>query len=158
MSCLKPRRDVTLTITPSPLYDCDGTCKRHYSDCDAETIQVAKMYDPTNPRHTDREIGRYLQACHKTFGSSRSLALAGPDGTKVGSDFCISSGFFMEPVRKKVCVAATQVPTIVFHSLTRTIHHGYVRFLHSIRTPPYNRQRSAASNTLPRARPRAPER
>ena len=47
---------------------------------------VEPMYDLNNARHTRANIARYLDAGAAAM-QGQCLALAGPDGTKVGTDF-----------------------------------------------------------------------
>ena len=80
-----------------------------YSDVDPADVFHTPIYDPKNWRHTDRELARYIGASMRDFQSTKIVHLAGPDGTKVGTDFGCTMGAFMNPVTKRVCVALPQV-------------------------------------------------
>ncbi len=42
-------------------------CAVIFMDEPAQLIQDVKCYDPRNPRHTTRELAKYIQASKRTF-------------------------------------------------------------------------------------------
>ena len=71
-------------------------------------MTAAPCYNPGSHRQTCRELGRYLQATGKLISGRQCLSLAGPDGTKVGTDFSVSMAAFLEPETKQAAVAIPQ--------------------------------------------------
>ena len=47
----------------------------------------APIYDPKNFRHTEQELGRYQGAAIRALADTQFVSMAGPDMTKVGTDY-----------------------------------------------------------------------
>ena len=80
-----------------------------FSDALPTDVSSATIYCPQDHRQTDRELARYVNASHRDFLSTKHLSIAGPDSTKVGTDFGVTMGALLNPVSGKVCVALPQV-------------------------------------------------
>lgn len=79
------------------------------SDISVDGCSAPKVYDPNNWRHTSRELHRYREACRREFGTPQFVSMAGPDGTKVGTDLSIQIGVLLNPVIGVAAVAPPQV-------------------------------------------------
>ena len=52
-----------------------------------QTMQPLPCYDKKNFRHTSRDLGRYQKASLTSLHNEQNLSFAGPDASKVGTDF-----------------------------------------------------------------------
>ena len=104
------------------------------SDLPDASVKTSLIYDPKNHRHTDRELGRYVNASEKNFRSTRHVALAGPDSTKVGTDFGVTMAAALNPVTHKVCVTLPQVPE--FYNVDTTFVCDFSVSIFRASTPP----------------------
>ena len=82
-------------------------------DDDTEMMCQSLVYDSRNWRHTDREERRYLDATKLSCEGSRCFSMAGPDGSKVGTDLGIFGGAIMGSKKRKVAVCPWQVCYLV---------------------------------------------
>lgn len=99
----------------SEVFTCVGrrrVLEREYSDVPAAAVVQASVYDASNPRKTDRELARYANAVSRACEGAQCLAVAGPDGTKVGTDLIISMAVVMNPDNCKVGLLFPQVSPI----------------------------------------------
>ena len=85
------------------------------SDPPAKLITLGDIYDAENPRHTCAELDRYIRATQSEMRPAQCLALAGPDGTKVGSDGEITVAMIMSGDTGKVAVGTPQDRFCHFH-------------------------------------------
>ena len=63
----------------------------------------------------DTDIGRYLNACVKEAESCTNFSIAGPDGTKVGTDLNIFCANVMYQKTGRVAVVPPQALLIFYH-------------------------------------------
>ena len=87
------------------------------SDPDAppccETVVHANIYDAENHSHATRELGRYIEAAHTDMKGQRMISMAGPDSTKVGTDFSVTMAASMNSKTQKVSLGAPQEPNMI---------------------------------------------
>ena len=67
----------------------------------ASAAVLAPIYNPANPKHVARELDRYVRAAWEDIHTEKIISMAGPDATKVGTDFSVSMGALLNPVSKK---------------------------------------------------------
>ena len=66
------------------------TLRRDTSDLVLAAPKLVPIHDPTNGRHTSRELLRYMhQACTQVGGSCKLFSFTGPDAAKVHNDLTI---------------------------------------------------------------------
>lgn len=79
----------------------------------AKPLAAVPIWSASNPRHTARELGRYLEAARADLHGVVNISLAGPESTKVGTDFSVTMGAFMNCKTGKVSMAVPQDPSSV---------------------------------------------
>ena len=89
--------------TPNHTYDPESLPK----------VSRKPIWDPTNWRATERELGRYVQASVYDFDDTLDISVAGPDATKVGTDLGLNMVAFFNPTDEKTCVALPQVTHVM---------------------------------------------
>ena len=85
-----------------------------YSDVDGMAIQQCRVYDPNNPKHTDRELARYVNAAERDFQNCLHVSMGGPDATKVGADFGVACAAFLNPQTRNVSVCLPPASNFTF--------------------------------------------
>ena len=106
------KKKLTLLV---PVNTARGTTRQlseQFSDVVPTMVTKTDVYNATSWRHTEQELGSYVNASQKVFRNALHISIAGPDSTKVGTDFGVTMGALMNPVTKKVCVALPQVCTL----------------------------------------------
>ena len=78
------------------------------SDPTLALVAVAPVYDPTNPRHTERELLRYQKASVRSLVECQNLSVCGPDGVKVGTDLVVNFSAFMNQSTGVTSIAVPQ--------------------------------------------------
>ena len=80
------------------------------SNLNESELLLAQCWSASNSRQMERELGKYVGACKRTFSTmaTPNLSFAGPDATKVGSDMSLVVGVIMNGKAKKVAIAAPQ--------------------------------------------------
>ena len=95
---------------------------------DVKEAKVAKpspAYDPKSPAHTASELHRYIRATQRMQRlQNQFISMAGPDSTKVGTDFSCSMGYLYNPGTKKAAVLAPQAVSfsLVAADSNRNVH------------------------------------
>ena len=79
------------------------------SDVSIAAADVQNIWNAENWRHTSRELWRYREASRTAMDNPLFVSLAGPDGTKVGTDLAIQMAAIMNPSTGIVCLAPPQV-------------------------------------------------
>ena len=69
--------------------------ERVFSDVDDLAIKLARIYNPNNPKHTERELARYVNAAERDFRGCLHVTMSCTDATKVGTNFSIACATFL---------------------------------------------------------------
>ena len=85
-----------------------GKRRKREDDSSVSAVIESPCHNRTNTRATNRELQKYLVAAHEELRDAQFIAVAGPDGTKIGTDCAVSLGFFLNPVSGKVVVGVPQ--------------------------------------------------
>ena len=67
------------------------------------------IYDATNKRHRQRELGRYLGASAADMQHEQLLTLCGPDGSKIGTSLSLTIAAIMAASSGHVALCVPQV-------------------------------------------------
>ena len=86
------------------------------TECAFPHTHTVNVLDPNNWRHTERELGRYVAAHVEASRTCPHLALAGPDGTKVGTDLSLLMAAAMNPATGVTGVRIPQVNVLPFNA------------------------------------------
>lgn len=73
-------------------------------------VESAKVWHPENWRLTARELWRYREAARQEFQNPLFLSMAGPDGTKVGTDLQIQAAVLFNPISGVAAICPPQAP------------------------------------------------
>ena len=79
-----------------------------------ESSEPCKCYHPQNARKTSLEVSRYIEAGTRDVGVAQFLTIAGPDGSKIGTDFHCSVGVAANSETGKACALCPQECAMYF--------------------------------------------
>ena len=78
------------------------------TDVLASCMVLKGVYDPRNKRHTAAQLCRYIEATNMAMAPAQFLSFAGPDASKIGTDFCCSVGAIANQTSGKTAVLCPQ--------------------------------------------------
>ena len=82
--------------------------QRYASDVSAGQCADTPAYLPTNPVHTKRELSRYMGAAAHELKNVQFISTAGPDQTKIGTDYPVTNTAVMNCSSEMVMWAPPQ--------------------------------------------------
>ena len=77
----------------------------------------SKIYDMKHPARVLKALDRYMRSTQLANAGSLHFSMAGPDGTKVGTDLSLFAGAIVSSKARKVAVCPPQVFQLVAHRL-----------------------------------------
>ena len=89
------------------------TLARAPSDVDSIAVTTSAHYNPQNPYQTAVSLSRYVIQQRALFSTTQFFTMAGPDGTKIGSDLSISCATIGDSDSKKMTIATPMVSVLV---------------------------------------------
>ena len=88
------------------------TIRRVASDVAVTAVESTPIYLPRNPRHVDRELVKYNSVSRDGVGSAQFLSIAGPDATKIGTQFAVMASAAMNSESGILYWCAPHDPTL----------------------------------------------
>ena len=91
--------------------------RRNGSDVSAGQVEEAECYQPGNPYQTKQELGRYMKAGQRELNDAQFISTSGPDQTKIGTDYSVTSTAIMNCKTERCLWCPPQAsPAVLVHA------------------------------------------